>query len=118
VTIEEQPTYLHAKLVGERTPNNLLRFLEEVHAACVKLDRSAVLLEMDLSGPSLDVGAIFSVIAQRSPEGAKLHKIAYVEDSMADPARARFAETVALNRGVNVRLFGDLDAARQWLLGA
>jgi hypothetical protein len=37
------------------------------------------------------------------PEGTKLQRIAYVQASMTDPAKPRFAETVAVNRGVNVR---------------
>jgi hypothetical protein len=115
VTFEEGPTYLHAKLVGTRSPQNLIRFLEQVHATCVERDRSDVLLEMHLEGPSLDMGAIFSVITQRSPAGATLRKIAYLETAPLDPVKARFAETVAINRGVNVRLFDQPEAARQWL---
>ena len=46
---------------------------------------------------------------------AKLRKIAYVDTSQRDPDKMKFAETVAQNRGVNVRLFRDGDAARQWL---
>jgi hypothetical protein len=34
---------------------------------------------------------------------------------MADPIRAKFAETVAVNRAVNVRLFQEVAAAAQWL---
>jgi hypothetical protein len=34
---------------------------------------------------------------------------------MEDPEGARFAETVALNRGVNVRLFAGVEEARRWL---
>jgi hypothetical protein len=32
-----------------------------------------------------------------------------------DPAKANFAETVARNRGVNVRLFVTLEEAKTWL---
>jgi hypothetical protein len=34
--LEKRPTYLHAKVVGERTPANARRFLEEAYAACVQ----------------------------------------------------------------------------------
>ena len=115
LTIEERPTYLHAKVTGERTPENALRFLEEVYAACVASGRSDALLEMRLSGPSLGTSGIFRVISERSPDGSRLRRIAYVEGSMGDPAKARFAETVAVNRNVNVRLFPDVAAAARWL---
>jgi hypothetical protein len=115
LTIEERPAYLHAKVVGERSPANALRFLEEAYAACAKTGRSAVLLEMQLSGPSLSTASIYDVISQRVPDGMKLRKIAYVQATIDDPAMPYFAETVALNRGVNVRLFPNVAAAARWL---
>ena len=116
LTIEEGPSYLHARVVGLRNPENALRFLEEAYRACVKGGHAAVLLEMNLSGPSLDPGSIFQVISQRSGDATSLRRIAYV-DAAGNPERPKFAETVAANRGVNVRLFGDLDAAKAWLSG-
>ena len=70
---------------------------------------------MCLTGPSLPAAEIFRVISARSPEGAKLSRIAYVEANMDDPMRAKFAETVAVNRAVNVRLFQEVAAAARWL---
>ena len=96
----------------------MLKFLEQVHGECVKRDRTAVLLDVNLEGPSLDMGAIFNVITQRAPAGGTLRKIAYLEATPNNPTRARFAETVAINRGVNVRLFDDAEAAKRWLLEA
>ena len=74
-----------------------------------------MLLELNLAGPSLDSSSIFEVVSKRAAVAAKLRKIAYVDTSERDPDKMKFAETVALNRGVNVRLFRDVDAARQWL---
>jgi hypothetical protein len=115
LTIEEQSTYLHARATGSLTPENALRVLAEVHAACVKLGRSEVLLELALEGPSLDMASIFMVISRSSAEGRMLRRIAYVDTSTRPPEKAKFAETVAVNRGVNVRLFQDLESARQWM---
>ena len=115
LTIEERPTYLYAKVVGERTAANALRFLEEAYSACVKGGCSAVLLEMQLSGPSLSTASIYDVVTQRVADGRKLRKIAYVQSVVDDPAMPYFAETVAMNRGVNVRLFPNLAAAEEWL---
>jgi hypothetical protein len=115
LTIRELPAYVHAKVVGERTPQNMLRFLEEVSAACERSGRSAALLEMQLSGPSLGTIAAMEVLLQRIPDGRKLSKIAYVEKSIDDPAMPYFAETVARNRGVNVRTFPSVEAAAAWL---
>jgi hypothetical protein len=115
LTVEERPAYLHAKVVGERTADNLLRFLQETYAACVKSGRSALLLDIQLSGPSLDTATIYNVISQRIMDARKLHKIAYLQPDLDDPAMPYFAETVALNRGANVRLFQSVEAAEEWL---
>jgi hypothetical protein len=115
LTIEDRPTYLHAKVVGPRTPENAIRYLEEVHAACLRAGRSQVLPEMALSGPSLGPSGILRVVSERSADGSKLRKIAYVEASMDGQQRAEFAETVAINRAVNVRLLDAVEDAVRWL---
>jgi hypothetical protein len=116
LTITERPSYLHAAVSGPNTRENVLRFLKEAYEACVARGRTSVLLEMVLTGPGLDTSSIFAVIAERSGDGAKLRKIAYVDLSEArDDSKARFAETVAVNRGVNVRFFRDVAEAQRWL---
>ena len=115
LVLHEEQGYLHAEVSGDHTPDNAKRFLEESYRACVGRGYSALLLEMNLSGPSLESGTIFGVLQSRSPQGSTLRKIAYVDASQRDPEKMRFAETVAKNRGVNVRLFRALDDAKQWM---
>jgi len=116
LAIVERASHLHATVSGPNTRENVLRFLKEAYEACVARGKTAVLLEMDLTGPSLDTSSIFNVIAERSGDGARLRKIAYVDLSLArDDGKARFAETVAVNRGVNVKLFRDVAEAQKWL---
>ncbi len=115
LNLEELPTYLHATVTGTHTPENALRFLKEAREACAERGYTAVLLEINLSGPSLDSTSIFRVIAQRSTDAAGLRKIAYVDASSRDPEKKKFAETVAINRGLNVRLFQDLAEAKEWM---
>lgn len=117
LTIEERPAYLHARVAGERTPENALRFLREVHEACVQRGCREVLLEIRFAGPSLEIPDIFHVISQASADGAKLRRIAYVDATTSVAGRASFAETVAVNRSVNVRLFADVADAARWLEG-
>ena len=118
LSVEEHPGYLHATAAGKRTPQNVRRFLEEAYRACVEKDCSSLLLELRLAGPSLDSTSIFNVISQRAADGAKLRRIAYVDPLTSNASDARFAETVAINRGVNVRLFPDVAAAARWLSDA
>jgi hypothetical protein len=117
LTIEEKPSYLHAKVTGTRSAENARRFLVEAHEACVRGKYSAVLLEMDFSGPSLNTVSIFDVISERSPDALMFERIAYVDaGAEGDPQQARFAETVARNRGVRVRLFRSVADAERWML--
>ena len=119
LTIVERPGYVHARVTGPNTPENALRFLQESYEACVARGRSALLLEMDLSGPSLDTSSIFRIVAERTTDALKLRKIAYVEKSREkDEGKVHFAETVAVNRGVNVKLFRDVAEAERWLSAA
>jgi hypothetical protein len=115
LTLLPHPGYLHASVTGTHSVENAARFLREVREACSRQGVSAVLLEVKFSGPSLTTGSIFSVISQESAEGKLLRKVAYIDASDRDPAKIKFAETVALNRGVNVRLFASVEEAGRWL---
>ncbi|MCW5590894.1 MAG: hypothetical protein KIS74_02240 [Burkholderiales bacterium] len=114
-TFEALPSYLHARVVGPRTPENAIRFLEEVYSACQRTGHAKVLLEMAFTGPSLGVSGVLKVVEARSGDGSKLRKIAYVEASPDGPGKAQFAETAAINRAVNVHLFDSLAQAARWL---
>ena len=114
LTVEQRPTYLHARATGERTPENARRFLKEAYAACVGAGQSDLLLEMQFEGPRLSETSIFDVLSERIPDGLKLRRIAYV-DGARDASQAYFAETVAMNRGVNVRYFASVAEAATWL---
>ena len=115
LTIEERPNYVHVIAEGDRTPENAHRFLKDAWEACQRTGRTAVLLDLRLTGPPLDYADIFRVISERSADGSKLRKVAYVQSSTPDPTRPQFAETVALNRAVPARLFPDIASAARWL---
>jgi hypothetical protein len=115
LSVDKRPAYLHAKVVGKRTPENALRYLQEVYSVCVNNNYTAVLLDMNFRGPSLSTTEIFDVVLQRVPDALRLRKIAYVEGVPDDPAMPAFAETVAVNRGVNVRRFQNVADAANWL---
>lgn len=91
-------------------------FLIDSHNAAVERRKERLLLDMRFLGRSLNLGSAYTVIADRSPHGAKFERIAYVDaNHERAPEDAEFAETAAQNRGVNVRLFRTLTDARQWL---
>ena len=116
LTIEERPTYVYARADGDLTADHALRFLQDAYGACVRIGRSSLLLDMQLHGPNLNTTNVYEVISRRAADGSKLRKIAYVPFRQDDRSMADFAETVAVNRGVNVRLFESVAAAEGWLL--
>ena len=113
--LKQEPGYLHATVTGEHNAENALRFLTESFDECIRTGGTALLLEFNLAGRSLGSSIIFDVVSKRTAQAVKLRKIAYYDNSDRDPEKVKFAETVARNRGVNVRLFRALDEAKAWL---
>jgi hypothetical protein len=115
-TIEQHPTYLHVIGSGTNTAENARQFLIDAYHAAIERNCGSLLVDRRFSGPSLRLGNIYSVIAERSPDGSRLERIAYVDANPEHaPDAAQFAELVAQNRGVNVRLFGSIGEAERWL---
>jgi hypothetical protein len=112
----ETPSHLHVRASGAHTPGNARQFLVDAYEACVRLNHSAVLLEMNLVGPSMSTVSLFGVVAERASQGQQLRRIAYVDASAERSLEHKvFAETVARNRGVNVRFFQSVDEAQAWM---
>jgi len=117
LTITQKPAYLHAIVTGPNTRENVARYLEEVQRACAERGCRRVLIEERLEGPRLPATDVFQ-IASGASSGAKrlFEAIAYV-DVNAQRGLMRFAESVAVNRGVPVQVFASVGEAEQWLLG-
>lgn len=109
--------YLHAVVSGDNTPETVRRYLREVYEACAASKCPCVLVEENLEGAGLDLGDIFGVVAEASRSvWPVVQRIAYVDlNRHHDLRNMKFAETVAVNRSVNVRVFGDVPAAENWL---
>ena len=110
--------YLHVTVRGINTPETVLRYLSEVRDACLRHASKKVLIEENLQGPGLGVVGIFEVVTRASTNvWPAILRIAYVDvNPEHDPKTMKFAETVASNRGVNVRVFSGLEDAEQWLV--
>ena len=115
IALEVHPKYLIATGWGDHTIANASRFLREAYEACLANRLDALILDFRLEGPSLGPAGIFAVTAGQAEAGKMLRKIAYVDASAREESRKKFAETVAFNRGVNVRLFANLDEAKKWM---
>jgi len=115
-TVVEAPTYVHVIGAGALTAENMRRFLIDAHRSAVERHCDSLLLEPNFSGPSLNFGSIYSIICERSPDGSRYKRIAYVEtDQERHQEQAEFAEMAANKLGVNVRLFRSRIEAERWL---
>ena len=117
LAIEAKSGYLHVRVTGENTRENVARYLVEVNQHAVRNQCAAVLIEENLRGPSLNIAEIFAVVAERSRDVAPhIRSIAYVDvNPEHSKGRMLFAEAVAVQRGVNVRVFSTVADAEQWL---
>ena len=116
LTINKKPTYLHAIVEGQNSRENVAGYLQEVLHECILHKCSRVLIEERLEGHRLETLDVFKIATEASEETkGKLDAIAYV-DINAQGDLMHFAETVAVNRALPVRVFATVSAAEKWLL--
>jgi hypothetical protein len=118
--LEQRAGYLHAKVSGNNDAATVMRYLKDVYDACLREECPRVLIEESLEGPGLSVAEVFGVIAKASEQvWPVVQQIAYVDTNpLHDFAKMQFAEVVASNRGVNVRVFSSIRYAKEWLSSA
>jgi len=112
-SLHPQPTHLLVEMSGMPTP-------DEVHAMFVELARqkttppcALVELQVEQCLSFMDTMQVMSALpALGFPTGYRL-ALVITDEKMR--ASAQFAETVAVNRGVAVRVFDERDAAVRWL---
>jgi len=110
--------YLHATVVGDNNPENIRKYLQDIQNACETLNYKKILIEANLTGPTIGTLDIFDVVTKLSPDAARAKlRIAYVDvNRERGMSPLRFAESTARNRRVNIRVFSSLNAAQEWLL--
>jgi hypothetical protein len=113
--IEPKAGYLHVTVTGRNTQENVMRYMQEVMHECAARRCFRVLIEERLEGPRLGTMQVFTMVSS----GAKryhgmLEALAFVDVS-ADAGVMRFAEDVAVNRGIPVKVFRTIDGAEKWL---
>lgn len=115
LTVEDRGNYLHARVTGTNTPESVKGYMNSIRRECEKRDCFAVLIEENLEGPRFDEMEIFALISAGSPSARGFFEaIAYV-DAQQDFDKVQFAETVAVNRGIPVAVFGSIEDAENWL---
>jgi len=117
LTIIQKPAgYLHAIVTGLNSKENVKAYLADVLEACKIQGCNQVLIEERLEGPRIDTINVFQIASEGSRQAMGFYKaIAYV-DVNAEGELMKFAETVAVNRSLPVRLFSSVADAERWLV--
>src|SRR4029450_2216708 len=111
--IHEAAAYLHIVVTGPNTTEVVRGYLREIVEICASRRAAGVLIEQNLAGPGLKLGEIYNIVSEGSeyPLAHQLN-VAFVNlNTDHSLASMKFAETVARNRGVNVRAFPSVEAA-------
>ena len=113
--IERRGNYLNATITGTNDAETVLRYMNDIKARCTAEDCFRVLIDERLTGPRLDEMQIFDLLSRGSPEALGFFEaLAYV-DSQQDFEVVKFAETVAVNRGIPIAVFTSTRDAENWL---
>lgn len=113
--VEQKPGYLHFTVTGRNSPDTVASYMQEVIQQVAARRCPRVLIEENLEGPRLGTMEVFTMVTA----GAKryhgmLEALAFV-DLNAEGGVMRFAEDVAVNRGIPVRVFRNVEGAEKWL---
>jgi hypothetical protein len=115
VRIDERPTYLHVTVTGDNSLDSVAGYMEAVLRECTARQCFRVLVEERLEGPRLGTMQVFGLVSKGSERfRGVLQAMAYV-DVNATGDLMGFAENVAVNRAVPVRVFASVAAAEEWL---
>jgi hypothetical protein len=113
--IEQKTGFLHCTVTGSNTSAVVRGYMQEVMQESATRRCPRLLIEEHLEGPRLGTMEVFALVTS----GAKLfhgllEALAFV-DVNAEADVMRFAEDLAVNRGIPVKVFRTVEGAEQWL---
>ena len=117
LTMEKQQDVLHVKVEGQRTYKLLVKITEQIIEACRQNITCRVLVDVRAMRGKLSIWETFKLVTScfaKFRGWRVLRKAAIVDREDARP-RYKFMETVADNRGYNLRFFEDAAEALSWL---
>lgn len=114
ISVENRGDYLYFEVTGTNSRATVNEYMDDIVAACEKHDCFRVLINEQLSGPRMEVMDVFRLAS----DGAmrllgKFEAIAYVDEAMGE--MGDFVESVAINRGMPLAFFSNVDDATVWI---
>lgn len=120
IEIDVEPDHVRLRCSGDYSLEEAKRVFRSAIDAALESSMARVLVDVrGVSGPvrAMDRYEIAVSVADyvRAEALGKISKLAVAgHEPLIDPSR--FGETVAVNRGVNAKIFFDVDEALVWLL--
>lgn len=115
IAFDKRPGFLYARITGTNTPDTIVSYLQDVVEKCTETDCFLVLIHECLDGPRLTFTELFETISDVSVRVlGKFDAVAYVDEKMGE--LMEIGEDVAVNRGMPLAAFNNLDDATRWLL--
>jgi hypothetical protein len=113
---EKRGSYLYITVTGENSPDTVMAYLSEIRDLCIKYSCPNVLVVENLAGPSLSTFNVFDIISKVSESTSQVvRQVGYVDlNPNHDADRLKFAENLAVNRGVFVNIFQTIQEAEKW----
>lgn len=117
IEMVEGDGFVTAVLTGVRTPETLIAAASQTTAFCDQQQVSRLLIDLRGMSGGLDTLETFEVAGQELPRRKAVRRVlrSAILDRQENIERIRFFETVAINRGLNVKVFADEDLAVEWL---
>jgi hypothetical protein len=114
----EKDGFVAAVLGGVRTPETLMEAASRVTAFCRARGIARVLIDLRPMSGGLDTLETYEVAGHELPKQRNVRRFlrSAILDHPENIERIRFFETVAVNRGLNVRVFADEENAVEWLV--
>jgi hypothetical protein len=118
LSVLDRPGYLHFVVTGTNSRESVEAYLREVGTICEARRCRRILIEERLEGPRLGTIDVFAVASgAHAQAAARFDAIAFVDVNAGD-GLMKFAEDVAVNRSVPVKVFATVEEAARWLVAS
>ena len=112
---EDRGDYIYFHVTGSDSLEVSKAFWREIIETGTQLKYKKILVDEDLEG-SVPIGDIYEVITTGLDIGdVRSMKIAFVDRYLEQMEGNIFGEKVATNRGINAKVFTNIEEAEQWL---
>jgi hypothetical protein len=114
LTFEDRDTYLYAHLMGEDSFAASLSYWNEIADKVKALDCRKLLIHEDLTGKVVE-SEMHEIIMDLMPSGLLDVQIAFFDENLNGASMNALGQSLAVNKGANVKIFDSLNAAQDWI---